>query len=771
MRTPAVALSFGLPACMVLLAGPGRAAGEPAPIVIEEEDGEEQRAPAPQAAAPSDAKPAPLRRALTLSQIDVIGDREEALEVVPGSAAVITKTDLQQQAPLSANEALRMLPGVTVIDEDGIGLRPNIGIRGLNPDRSRNILILEDGVPIALAPYGEPEMYYNPRIERMQRLELVKGSGSILYGPQTIGGVLNYVTLDPPDELSVFAEARAGTHGYYSLEAGIGETVGQVGYRLSVMHQRFAGHRGLNLEVTDVTGKLRLQLTSNSYLNVKGQVYDESSSATYLGLTQQQFETDPSFNFAVHDRLPVRRYAFSVNHNILLGSSFLVQTTAYANHTVRDWQRQDFDRSDGGRSYERIIDGTGKDITDTEQRPDDGSAVYFRNSTGNRNRAFTIAGVESRATHNTRVFSWLSNELIFGARLHTELAEEQRLDGSFASAKTGALREDEARFGLAGAAFAQNRVTLFDRLRVSPGLRVEALQGTREVFRARRPNADGNQVPTDLDPAAKESTEVFALIPGLGVSYGVLEGLTLFAGVHRGFAPPRTKDAVTSDGTNLELEAEYSWDYELGLRGRLGRVLFGEVTGFFLDFQNQIIPPTEAGGAIVNNPDLAGRPLVNAGQTRHLGVESSVIVDLIPLTGLDFSLPIGLTYTFVRAEYGEGWNEDLAGKVLPYAPAHNVAAFARFVHPIGFSTQVTGHYMSEQFTDTLNTVAASPDGLVGVIPSRFVLDARVGYTWRGITAYALGKNLLDERYIANRAPQGIQPGMFRQFIVGLRGEI
>jgi len=130
--------------------------------------------------------------------VEVVGSRADALARLPGSGAVISAQELHALQPLSANEALRTIPGVNVQEEEGVGLRANVGVRGLDPDRSRTLLVLEDGVPVALAPYGEPEMYYSPPIDRMNRVELVKGSGSILFGPQTIGGVLNYVTAEAP---------------------------------------------------------------------------------------------------------------------------------------------------------------------------------------------------------------------------------------------------------------------------------------------------------------------------------------------------------------------------------------------------------------------------------------------------------------------------------------------------------------------------------------------------------------------------------------------
>ena len=107
---------------------------------------------------------------------------------IPGSVFLIQKEELAESNPMDANEVLRRVPGITLREDSGpVGMRLNIGIRGLNPDRSRKVLMMEDGIPIALAPYGEPEMYYSPPIDRMRRVEVLKGSGQIVHGPQTVG--------------------------------------------------------------------------------------------------------------------------------------------------------------------------------------------------------------------------------------------------------------------------------------------------------------------------------------------------------------------------------------------------------------------------------------------------------------------------------------------------------------------------------------------------------------------------------------------------------
>jgi outer membrane receptor for Fe3+-dicitrate len=197
---------------------------------------------------------------------------------------VVGRDDLTQLAPQHAGDVLRTVPSVNVVGEDPMGLRLNLSIRGLDPNRSRKVLVLEDGVPVSLNPYGSPELYYTPPIERMERVEVVRGSGQILWGPQTLGGVIHYVTREPPRRLTLHADLRYGSFGYLLAALSAGDTQGAVGWRLDVLHRRFEGPRALDAAVTDVNGQLRLQLSPRATLRLKLDFYDESSRATYLGL-------------------------------------------------------------------------------------------------------------------------------------------------------------------------------------------------------------------------------------------------------------------------------------------------------------------------------------------------------------------------------------------------------------------------------------------------------------------------------------------------------
>ena len=129
----------------------------------------------------------------------VIGRRANLMRI-PGSGATIEGADLDRAHPLSVSEALRRVAGVYPRDEEGMGMRPNIGVRGLSPVRSTKVLLLEDGIPLSFAPYGDNATYYHPPLDRFRRIEVLKGASQVRFGPQTIGGVVNYITPSAPDE-------------------------------------------------------------------------------------------------------------------------------------------------------------------------------------------------------------------------------------------------------------------------------------------------------------------------------------------------------------------------------------------------------------------------------------------------------------------------------------------------------------------------------------------------------------------------------------------
>lgn len=688
----------------------------------------------------------PLRLRVSHLQIDVIGDDPEtALREIPGSAHLISREELASSYAYDANQVLRRAPGVHVREDSGpAGMRLNIGLRGLNPDRSRTLLVLEDGLPVALAPYGEPEMYYSPPIDRMSRVEILKGSGSIVHGPQTIGGVLNFITPDPPPSPQGSLELTGGQYGLFSGQASYGGTRDHVGWYVNALRKQGDGWRDFFYDINDFSSKLNVTASDSHRLGLKIGFYDERSNSTYLGLTENQFRTDPAQNPVPDDYLKIRRYSGSVLHQAAISPRVLLSNSVFAYTTARDWRRQDFDRAPRAGVVYRSVAGD-------PALP--GDAIWLRNSTGNNNREFDVAGAESRLGMEHETLG-LRHRLEAGFRYLYEQHRDRRIDGAHHMALSGVIREDEVRNGTAVSGFIQDRIQAGGKLTITPGLRLENYDFTRNILRQ-----PVGGTPADVD--IRKGDSVFKPIPGIGAAYQAAPPLTLFAGVHRGFAPPRVKDAITRAGASLQLDAELSWNYEAGARLHAGRGLRAEATVFSTDFENQIIPAAQSGGATTS--------LINAGETIHRGAEFEVAADWDRLLGARTGVLTEVRYTWLGdARFTSGIYR---GNRLPYAPRHLFSMRAGYRRN-GFSVYLDGTRAGDQFGDNLQTVPGSADGTVGLLPAYWIWNLAGGHEFRGerftFNPFVTVKNLAGAVYISSRAPLGIQPGMFRQATAGVR---
>ncbi len=692
------------------------------------------------------------------------GSSARAMARIPGATTVISEREMQRTQPLSANEALRRVPGVYVRDEEGMGLRPNISIRGMDPTRSRRVLVLEDGIPISLTPYSEPEMYYNPPVERMGRIEVIRGSGNVLYGPSTVGGVINYVTPAPPMRESYSLRTTAGDRGFFMGQMTYGNRVGNAGFVVSALRRQGDGFRGMGFEVTDVYGKFVLQLGPRQELMARLGVYNEGSNSTYLGLTQSMYERDPRQNPVPNDFFSVQRFSGALSHTWTPNSTFQLRTLAYGYTTTRNWDFQRYDRSPqpnpslpiseqrpGTLLYDRIVGD--------QSTP--GGAIYLRDESLSADRAYQVYGFEPRLRARFRTGPF-RHDVDLGGRVLHENSTVQVILGRGAASRSGDLATEQERNGTALAAFLQERWFITERLNLVPGVRVESYFS--EVIQRRDLGMDINRT---------SSSHFVEVIPGVSASYQ-WPAVTLFGGMHRGYAPPRILPTINSSARDQLLAAEESLNYELGARVSVGNWLRAEATGFLMDFSNETVQ--------VSGEDTE---FASIGHTRHTGVEAAAQVDIGRALRSRTSVFIGLRYTFVDARVvgdrtaADGVTRFVDGNTVPYAVPHTMVTSVGFETAWGLSAQASWLYVSQHFSDVDNSLFPAANGLFGPIPAYQTIDLAARYNHRrtGLGVSLTVKNLqgyfTDERgipnvYIASRSPQGIFPGGFGQTMVGLQ---
>jgi len=691
---------------------------------------------------------ASLAEAVVVTSSSIAGI-PEVVERIPGSVDVLEREMLELSRAFTSSEALRKVSGVNVRDEEGFGLRPNIGIRGLNPTRSTKVLLLEDGIPLTYAPYGDNASYYHPPIDRFESVEVLKGSGQILYGPQTIGGVVNYITRTPPEHTSGSLTLVGGNRDYFNGHADFGGTFGNTGLLFDLTRKQGEGARAQHRAgLSDFNFKSVTTLGARQALTGKFNFYRERSQVSYSGLTEAEYAADPRANPFFNDRFYGDRFGASATHAFVFNANATLATTLYGSYFRRHWWRQS---SNSAQRPNRLgVDADCRSFAD------------LNTTCGNegRLRTYYFFGVEPHLNVRHKLFG-VRSETDFGVRAHYETQERLQKNGDLPDSRDGVLAEDNERRNQAYSGFVQNRF-LFDKFTVTPGVRVEHI----EFQRANRLANGGRGV--------SGRTALTQFIPGLGVSYQPAARLTVFAGVHRGFAPPRTEDIINNaTGGSIELDPELSWNYELGFRAAPRRGLRVEATLFRMNYENQIVPASLAGGV--------GSALTNGGSTLHQGAELTGRVDSGALLGNRHNFYLRVAYTFLPTAKFTGARFSsitgftgvrITGNRLPYAPENLVNANLGYSHPSGLDALLEGVYVGRQFGDDLNLRTPPPgrrDGQLGIVPGYAVWNAAVNYHVEQLrsTFFVTAKNLFDRTYIVDRA-RGILPSSPRLVQAGLK---
>jgi Fe(3+) dicitrate transport protein len=703
------------------------------------------------------------------TEIIVVGDNETA-DTISGSFSIVSEQDLRRSRVLNVNDALRQVAGVFPRDEEGAGARPNIGIRGLNPVRSTKVLLLEDGIPLGFAPYGDNAAYYHPPIQRFTGVEVLKGAGQIRFGPQTIGGVVNYITPEVPTELTAQGTIAAGNRDQLMLDGQIGGRVLGGGVLLHVNHNQTQGNRDNQaIRFTDIFLKGAWELGPDHGITIKLSRFREDSQLTYSGLRRDEFAANPRGNPFINDDFQTERLNATLAHRWDLAADLTLRTTAYYHHFTRDWWRQS---------------------SNSGQRPNDasdptcGGMTNLLTTCGNegRLRDYDTFGIESRLSidHDLLGFGGATE---IGVRAHQEYQRRRQWNGDTPTARTpgtgvnGGVRENSERDAFAFAAFLQSRLEFGD-FALTPGVRGEFIRYERRNLPVGL--LAGGRPTGALNTPISGSERLNKVLPGIGATWNLTPDITLYGGVHRGFAPPRVEDIITAGGGSVDLDPELSTNWELGVRGAILPGVRGDATFFVMDFDNQIVAQSVAGGI--------GTQLTSAGRTLHKGGEMSLTGSSRDAgwTSPETDIFARLAATWVaEARYNStriatapcfdglatgslvatgsrliacGVAGDVNGNRLPYSPEWLLSAALGVEHQ-GFTGQVELFSQSEMFADDVNLIAITPDGQRGLIEGWTQVNLALSYGPPGgrWEVFTTARNLFDRTFVIDRA-RGILPG-------------
>jgi len=689
------------------------------------------------AAAKSTASDSPVEaQAEVVHEVTVRGNKADALKRASGSGTTIGEREIKNAQPESTGELLRRVPGLQLRTEDPMGLRLNLGVRGLSPTRSRLILMEEDGVPVVVSPYGEPELYYTPIVERIQRLDVIKGSDVLRYGPQTVGAVVQLHTFEPTMKPAWYVASQVGSRAYGAVQARYSGTSGDIGYVAQIVRKSGDGYRNMGFYATDAFGKAVLTNATVGQLSLKLGFHDDHARTTYLGLTDAMWRAEPRQDTVTpHDYFDVRRYEASLVHEKHFSDQTALRSTLFAYQMQLNQRLQDFLRFEPTGNVYSI--------------PDPTAPLYLLNTTTLRDRRYDVLGLSSELEHRFRTAQWVHRAKI-GARAMLDTARRKLSAGDHPTAESGVLQTDDTTSILGLSAWLEDQISVTDKLLVTPAFRYEHSNSKKYFHTAVVEDPMHGQHPQQVDTTASSSAG--GAMPGLGVIYGTSK-LNAFGSAYLGYSAPRISQAITPGGKDANLNAERSRNYEIGVRGR-SEWLRAEANTFLIQFDNQLVS---------NNPLKGESEFVDGGRTRHLGAEATASLRFGKGLALPFDLDLAAQYTFVQARFVGG---DYAGKTVPYSPMSSANATLDVGFPFGLSGQVAFSYIGSQYTDEDNTVQPGPAGLDGVIDAYTTLDvsARYRYAPSGVSFGLTAKSLLDKVYISDRLPNGVFTAGFRQII-------
>jgi Fe(3+) dicitrate transport protein len=706
---------------------------------------------------------------VAIQPVVVQGILPDRLEAVPGSFNVVDEEDLTERRPFTVREALNNVPGVNIVGEDAFVLAPNIGIRGLDPRRTSRTLLLEDGMPLFLAPYGDPSAHYSTPLQRVNRIEVVKGSGQILYGPQTIGGMINFVTKPvPKDGLAGSVQVSAGNNDFTGVHANVGYGGERGGIMLDMLQNKGDGIRdNHDFDVQEFTLKGQLNLTDRQTLIAKIGYYEEDSNISETGLGEIDYARDkfqaPS---GKNDSFKHERKTAQLQHIFEIDHTTKLSTQAY----YADSYRSSFRQTDAPGGFDDANNNS-TGITVLERCPgaDDATEANAETCGGrHRPRSYTYYGFEPRLDFQHNLFG-IQSDAVVGFRYHEEDIRRRQYRGNDARAQSlSFLKANAEQLGIPSAVadfrediridveaksyYAQNTFYLGD-WSVTPGVRIEDLKIKTTILQA-----NGG---AGFATRTNNQTET---LPGLGVAWNGIANTTVFGGVHKGFAPPRPDrdiDGFTIDNTSPET----SINWEVGVRSSYFKGVSFESTLFH----------TKVDDLVINN---GAGSFINAGESKQTGLEFAGRVDFGTIYDTPHNVYLQGSYTNVfTAKFTKDGLDPADGIIdgdrLPYAPKHIASLSVGYAHPIGFDGRIGVDYVSRQEVDTfarvLPPVDAALSGLSGDIPAYTLFNATANFRPVGSKAsyFLSGYNLADREYLASRV-DGMAVGRGRQVIAGVR---
>lgn len=663
----------------------------------------------------------------------------------------------------NAREIFSRVPGVTVWENEGSGIQMNVGVRGLSPNRNWELNTRQNGYDISSDVFGYPEAYYNPPLEAVETIQLIRGGASLQFGPQ-FGGMLNYVLKrEQKKNFSFETQNTLGSYGLMSSYNAIGGNFKKVSYYVYNQSRGAKGWReNSRYYVRNTHVFLEYRFTDKTNLSAEYTNMDYEMQQPG-GLTDEQFKTDARQSFRERNWFGTPWNLFSVSFDTKINDKLSSTTKLFGLIGERN--------SVGFKGTANIQDVISTITNDYENRTVDRD--YYKN-----------IGIENRNIYQYNLGTTTQN-LAFGFRLYK--ANTERVQGGKGSRGSDFDLSIEGRYPRDlnfttknVALFSENQFKLTNQFSVTPGLRYEYINSTAK---GRFGISGGNDVLLN-----KKTLERSKPLFGLALEHKFIT-TNIYANISQAYRPVLFSDltppAVT-DVIDENLKDAEGYNADFGFRGTYNNFLNFDVGLFYLRYNNRIGVVRQ----FVNNNPTQGTYLfrTNLGETINKGIEGFANLNVTRLFEVQKpygNLDVFATISFIDSRYtdfktytttGSAPNiiiteSNLSGKRVENAP--------RYIHNFGiswsnnnFSTTLQYKISGKIYTDANNTKIPATNSTTGLLDGYSLFDYSAEYKFLKNYNVRTGiNNLTNEKYATRRASSypgpGILPGEARTFYVSI----
>jgi Fe(3+) dicitrate transport protein len=645
-------------------------------------------------------------------------------------------------------QVLAKVPGIHVWESDPSGIQIGIAARGLSPNRSWEFNVRQNGYDIAADPFGYPEAYYNPQLQAVQRIEIVRGHGSLQYGPQ-FGGMVNYILrngseINKPFEFET--QQTVGSNALFNSYNAIGGKTNKLHYYAFFDHRNGDGWRDNSHYYTNAGfGTFTYYFTPKFSLSTEV-MHSHIRSQQPGGLTDTQVEQDAQQSFRSRNWFDITWTTPALIANYQFNENTRWNTKLFA--TIGD--RNSVGYLQSITLKDSINPATGE----------------YNNRVLNIDQ-YRNYGLESRIITDYHIGK-MSNTLSGGIRLYTGTTH-RRADGKgttgtdYDMTVIGNYPRDVDFVSNNTASFVENIFRISDKFIVIPGIRYEWLEGSAS---GRNGYTSGG---AEIILQNIERSRSF-LLAGVGAEFHVTKSTEFYGNITQAYRPiqfANLQAPPTTDVVDPDLEDAKGYNMDIGYRGKVKDFLQFDISGYYLQYNNRIGTITVAG-----TPSY--RLITNVGSSTSKGIES--YIEFNPVRAFTKNKKTDLiifgSYAYTHARYsGDHKDANTKGKKVENAPEHIFRGGISGGYK-AFLLTAQLSYVGETYSDANNTVIPTSNGNNGLIPSYAITDLTATYKFsKGLNVKAGINNLFDERYFSRRAGgypgPGALPGDGRTFFISI----